>query len=474
MPKKKSHTRPEPKSKGARAAARPSKSEKRAGKSASGARSRQALPASAGATAQRYSSSFYQVQPGYIDPNESLSATPFFLPPTSLKNGNIYGQQILVLVNNVYGSKAPTGCTLPSGIKTDFTLAWGTDSFGKPQVQVTTPAYAWNVSASDRQNLKSSFAGLCQGLEALEANQCLARGGAFDVAQRVVEAMPMPISEVLYYKYGFDQPNACIDIQPGMQIRIESQGYEQLGNTSPLTGFVETAVANYSISTRLDNNGAQVLAFDAFLGAARPSNLLSPPSPAGGIIDLQGATTARRYFRLFYPTSFASSSTGNTSLANNVALIGANSLADLAAATSQYLKNGGCAFNGTNSVFCLLFRGRAIVIPEIQVFLGLPPQAFTSAGNNVSIYRPVIVPIGTTLRNLVQGQLNWTFTPTVTNTTLSVIRQYHQFNTNAPPPGPPNYTTVQLNPIAAPTPGPDVFDLPLVKGDAIAFTSFSN
>ncbi|MGH9829616.1 MAG: hypothetical protein ACREDR_40885, partial [Blastocatellia bacterium] len=335
--------------------------------------------------------------------------------------------------------------------------------------------YAWNVSASDRQNLKTSFAGLCQGLESLENNQCLARGGAFAVSQRVVEAMPMPISEILFYKYGFDQPNACIDLQPGMRIRIESQGYELLSSpSSPLNGFVQTAVATYGITTRLDEKGVQVLTFDAFLGAARPSTLLSPSSPAGGIIDLQGVGTARRYFRLFYPASLSSSSTGNTSLANNVALIGANSLADMAAATTRYLQDGGCAFDGKNSVFCVLFRGRAIVAPEIQVFLGAAPQVLFTGQAALSLFRPLYVPIGTSLRNLVQGQLNWVFTPTSITGNLSVIRQYHQINTNAPAPGPPNYTTVQLNVASTVPAGSDVFDLPLVKGDAVAFTTVSN
>lgn len=414
----------------------------------------------------------YQVSPKYQGPDGAVTTVPFLLPPTMISGStNSWGKAIEVDVSYVYGQKVASGgssCTISGS---DFTLSWipGAGGF---IAQVFIPAYAWNAAASYRAQLSNAFSAFCQSLETLEANQCLMRGGSQGIAQRVVEALPVPLNEVLYYKYGFNAASGYVDLQPGMRLRIEFETFEFTVPNSPLNGFVGGGVGYYDVCGYLDPNGNQRIAFDAFLGAIRPPNLTSPTMVAGGIIDLQGATTARRYYRLFYPANLSSSSQGNTSTANNVMLIGANTLADLATATTAYLQNQTCAPGGS-SVLCNLFRGRAIVVPEILIYLASQTLNVSSTSAPPTTAVPTYVPIGTTVRNLVERRFNWIFTPTTTELKLQMARQYRQISTVAPPAAPANYNTVQFNMYAPPPslPGPDVYDLPLVKGDVLGFTN---
>ena len=76
---------------------------------------------------------------------------------------------------------------------------------------------------------------------------------------------------------------------------------------------------------------------------------------------------------------------------NNVTLIGADTLADLYAATTQYLGSGLCAASPTNTIACTFFRGRDIVVPEVL---------FRVNGD------PAYVPLGTTVRNLIEREID--------------------------------------------------------------------
>jgi len=431
---------------------------------------------------------YYQVQPGYTDPNNVTSSVPFLLPPMQLKSGGpSYGKAVAVEISDVYGPQA-SGPNCPLGTPCDFTLAWTKDPnhTGGWLAVITIPAYAWNADSTSRQKLATQYGILCGALESLETSGCLARGGAFGAAQRVAEALPVPVTEVLYYRYGLNSglggissaATPFVNLLPGMRLRVEFQGYEYTVPNSPLNGFIGTGRATYDIVEYLDPNNNTRLAFDAFLGGILPSNLTSPTAVAGGIIDLQGASTARRYYRLFYPGTFSNSASGNTSPANNVMLIGANTLADLSTATTAYLTKQTCAPGGT-SVLCNLFRGRAIAIPEILVYLSGQTFGGPSGQPQAVSGQPSYVPVGTTVRNLIERRFNWifrTYTQAGSETRLSLLRQYRQISQNAPLPTPANYNSVFLNTnlLQPPSqPGLDVYDLPLVQGDFLSFTTVS-
>ncbi len=426
-----------------------------------------------GSAQQTYLSTNYQLQPAYADPSGGVSSVPFLLPPTQVSSASTYGQAIEVDISMVYGPAAlPSGASCQLGSGTDFTLSWGADPIyaGGLVAQVFIPAYAWSAAAADRQKLQASFAGLLQALEGLESKQCLITGGASAIAQRAAEAIPAPISEVLYYRYGFNSANAYVDIQAGMRLRVESAVFEYAAPNSTLNGFVGSSVAHYDVVGYINPSGIARLAFDAFLGSIRPPNVLSPTNVAGGIIDFQGNQLARRYYRLFYPPNFSSSSQGNTSTANNVMLIGANTLADLTAATTAYLQNQSCA-PGATSVLCNLFRGRAIAIPEILVYLADQTVNFPPGTQPTVGAQPVYVPVGTTVRNLIERRFNWIFTQAYPESKISLMRPYRQISRNAAPPKPSNYNTVQFNQSTAPVTRPDNYDAPLVKGDVLSFTN---
>lgn len=413
--------------------------------------------------------STYQVQPAYLDPNNVTSTVPFFLPPTLLRpSSTSYGNAVEVDIANVNGPTTGSTCAIAGG---DFTMTWSGSV-----AQVFIPAYAWNADATSRANLRTAFDAFCLSLESLESSQCLARGGAFGVAQRVAEALPVPLNESLYYRFGFDAGNGYIDLQPGMRLRVESGVYEFTSSSSPLNGFVTSAAAYYDICGYLDSSGNQRLAFDAFLGANRAPSIPATSGVAAGIIDLHGSLSARRYCRLFYPTNLSSGAQGSASLANNVALIGATTLADMAVATNAYLTNQNCGYNGSNSVLCTLFRGRAIAVPEILVYVSGQTMQGQSGSGQPTACLPMYVPIGTTVRNLVERRFDWIFPLANSLSQLVLLRQYRQISTNAPPaPGPQtnsvNYNSVQFNGQTSTAPGPDVYDLPLLKGDVLMFNA---
>jgi hypothetical protein len=107
---------------------------------------------------------------------------------------------------------------------------------------------------------------------------------------------------------------------------------------------------------------------------------------------LHAAGNARRHYRLFYPAQIKS---GDSSLSNNVTLIGADTLTDLKTATQAYTTSGdtGVASSDNQPIIAFTLRGSSIVIPEIEI-------AFTrKIGRQVEqVVR--YVPLGTTLRQL--------------------------------------------------------------------------
>ena len=413
--------------------------------------------------------STYQVQPAYLDPNNVTSTVPFFLPPTLLQQTSTsYGTAVEVDISNVIGPTTGSSCSIGGS---DFTLKWNASV-----AQVIIPAYAWNADAKSRANLRTAFDAFYQSLENLETSQCLTRGGAYAVAQRVAEALPVPLAESLYYRYGFDSSNGCIDLQPGMRLRVEAGIYEFISSSSQLNGFVPGATSYYDICGYLDSDGNQRLAFDAFLGANRAPQIPATSGLAAGIIDFQGSLFPRRYYRLFYPTNLSSGAQGSPSLANNVALIGANTLADMSTATKAYLNNQSCGYNGKNSVLCNLFRGRAIAIPEILVYVSGQTMVGQNASGQPISCLPTYVPIGTTVRNLVERRFDWVFALANPLSQLVLLRQYRQISTNAPPASGQqsnrvNYNSVQFNGQTSTAPGLDVYDLPLLKGDVLMYNA---
>jgi hypothetical protein len=398
--------------------------------------------------------------------NDGVTASsPFVIPPNLTYSGaSSPFAQIVISIDNVAGPNSGSGCNIATNTSnTDFTMNWN----NKEAVVTVVPNNVWAGAATKRTLLRNSFDAFRQQLEALEipasGPACLKPGGAFLIAQRVAESLPLSLDESLYYRYSFDRVNNYIDLQPGMRLRVEYSSYQLLATSGPyikLNGYAANGVGYYNIVRRPD----QRVAFDAFLGqltAPSPDSATCGLPGAGGIIDFQLAGMARRYYRLFYPPTFtAPDCPGDASIKRNVTLIGADTLADLTNATAKYA-TGNCAqaSSGKQPILCIVFRGRDIVIPELLVRMN---------------YQQSYVPVGTTVRNLVDQYINSSFSTAAPLTGFfpffSLYRQYGPLLDSSFQPTEISFGAVDTTTL---TTGQDVFDLPIIKGDALTLPNLA-
>lgn len=445
----------------------------------------------------------YQLIPGYIDPDNNSSPTPFLLPPsanpTSGSASWTYNSSFVVNIPYVYQTPPkPSQSPLPQN--DDFSFAWDTST--PPVAQVTVQNNnVWKAPQTARQGLQSNFATFLAHLEPLEiADQTIVSGGTYFIAQQVAAALPKALNEMLFYSYSFNpgtnaggppSTTPYVDLQPGMRLRLEVSGLQYGGpNSQPFNGFVGAGRFSYDVVSWVDQQGKRCTGFDAFLGAiAGPSITFGSGAQdkvVAGIIDLHAQGQQRRHYRLFYPNTYiAANVAGNTALASNVALIGADTLTDMGTATSQYLTKGLCgqAQPGNLPIICLVFLGRVIAIPEIAITLS-STLTLQSGQPAVTYSQLLYVPIGTTVRHMLDRLTDWNPTLGVCPMTHSRTDNKYEYDPSSLPlvslqrlrPDLQSYlpvlSPVQLAPTSwtAPTPAPPLFDLPLLKGDCLTLS----
>ncbi|HMY76999.1 MAG TPA: hypothetical protein PLQ88_34590, partial [Blastocatellia bacterium] len=213
-----------------------------------------------------------------------------------------------------------------------------------------------------------------------------------------------------------------------------------------------------------------------------PNQPATQPLVAGGVVDLQGSSGAQKYWRLFYPqTMTASTQAGDLSLDKNAALVGAQTLAQLNTATSGY------PTMASPSVYTI-FLGRAVVVPEIPIWLNIQTIPNTNATmSNPLAGTPVqtvqqYVPVGTTLANLIERftalPLDVRLLPSASDTTpaLPVLSVTRVLNAPFTPPPASGASAPYSAPVvgnmywqtsslpAIPT---TMFDVPLIAGDIV-------
>jgi hypothetical protein len=405
----------------------------------------------------RYSSQQYQVIPTYQAPADN-SPTQFIyvLPPTQAKSvgfSSIYGESFAAVIQDVNGPQASKGIAPPAGgeIALNWT-AW-------PNLTAQIPAYVWNTDTQDRQKLATAFAALLSQLAAMEDNSQLRRGTARYVAQRIVDALPLQLSEALFYRYGFNASSGYLDLMPGMRLRIEYGSFQSIGPGQPLNSFTGSGVGYYDISTFLKQaNGKflDLIAFNSYLAANRAPSVAPTSSGASNIIDVQSQHGPRRYYRLFYPKNFISPTySGNPGMAENVTLVGADTWALIQSVTEDY-EGGRPIFTGAD-VDAVYFGGRALLIPELLMFV-----------NSV----PTWVAIGTTVRNIIERMGHFSFATSFDDlNTFLMARQYYQMNEQAPPTQ-TKYLNITFVPLTNVNQyfGPDIYELPVIAGDSIKIT----
>jgi hypothetical protein len=263
----------------------------------------------------------------------------------------------------------------------------------------------------------------------------------------IAQSIPQTFAESLYFRHGFDPARRCVELTPGMRVRVDFEEHQDVDPGNDLrNGFVGVGAATIEMSEVAAQKGGLVLGFEPFISRLSGLSVAATNGGAGGAIDLQGAANAMPYWRLCYPEDFPTSDgTGFTGTQQNVVLIGAPNRADLESATTNYV-DGKTLPNDAVTVW---FRGRTTVVPEVPVFL-------QGARDHV--------PLGTTARDLLSGlaPLPRSVAKAVSQHTFT--RPYNALDS---PWVPISYNDVPLGSQAPWSSTLDTFDLPMLGGDSL-------
>ncbi|PTR14388.1 hypothetical protein C8R31_10660 [Nitrosospira sp. Nsp2] len=400
-----------------------------------------------------------------------------FLVPSGASAGNTVTIYVVgpVAPNVRSGNVTLPSVMLPSPAPTTqstFTLSIFSPQGNSPlpavQVNVDKGA-AWSSDSTQRAAMAMAFKVFRAQLEALESvsSPPLLPGASNLIVNRLASAMPLRFDEILSYYYAFDPVAQSIDLLPGMSLRVDWAGYQYCngpgGAGAGLNGFGTTGSSNLEILLRPDGT----LAFDGFSAQFTQGISLQPPTEcpllAGGPVDLQLLGNGRRHLRLVWPTSFSGAgSVDNSGSSNQLSciLLGASSFADIEAATAAVVAGQsacGSQSSGADPIVSIVFVGRVTLVPQVRVWVMGTQQ---------------LVPIGTTVRNLVQRfadpiPMQMQQGSATSNLQLAVQR-WGQPNMQPIDRSTPRFNigAIDLSQAASAV-GPlgDGFDTPLIKGD---------
>lgn len=317
--------------------------------------------------------------------------------------------------------------------------------------QVTVGSPIWNFDLSPiRPAVRADFDGFLQAMDTAG----LKGGRLQQIRGWLAQTLPQTFTESLYFRYGLDPAQRCVELSPGMRLRLDFQSHQSVDpGVSALNGFVSSGRTWVEIGQLPGSQGGQVLGFDPFLSQLQGFTVSPSTAGSGGPVDLQGAAYQMPYWRLYYPTSFPSSDgTGCIAAVMNPVLIGAPTRVALEAAGRQYLGDG----TVLSPAVGVWFRGRTAVVPEIPVLV-----------QNELRY----VTLGSTLRGLFAGFMPLPWLP-------GTVPAQFLFRLNTPLAGSASlqwrplapYQLVSLNSTYYKYSDTlDCFDLPLLGGDSITF-----
>lgn len=296
-----------------------------------------------------------------------------------------------------------------------------------------------------RQSVLDQFDDLLAQINKLEG-QLVYPGGLGLIRSVLAHHLPATFAENLYFHYGYFQGTAgkiqtYVDLQPGMRLRIEFDP----GAGQPAYDLVEWVRAD----------GTPQLAFDAFFASTELPQVASNTGGDKSVIDLASALKLRRFLRLCYPPSMASSDAPESkSIVQRVTLLGADSLSDLQIATTAYYTTKPITNPG---ILVSSLQGRIVAVPQIALLL-----------NGALIY----VPLGTTVRQvfsrftLVPRLAG--FRPSFPYRRFAADSQYVGDDSHDSYPEDFYHTVTFQNATLASGPA-DAFDLPVLAGDSYRF-----
>ena len=353
-----------------------------------------------------------------------------------------------------------SGCTIAqSGANTVFALTgWVSKNDQRTYAQITVaPDLLFSCKPADRQSLLAAFLTFREAFDGLEGTQCLLPQAGRVLAQRVAQALPLSFDETLLFTYRLDPAVRCVDLSPGMRVRVDRGTYQYVAPPSFSGGSRNAYAGSGSISFDLRVRADGSLGFNALIDRFQGISLDTSPVQIAGLLDLEAAGSTLRYGRLIYPPQLQAVTTIDKApdISQNAALIFAGNYADLETATANYQQSGSTGGVG-NAYF---FSGRDAVWCEIPIYV-----------NGERSY----VPIGTTLRDL----LATTFVVSsldIPNSTLAVqLSRWVQPSLIDPNTGAQVlYAAVSVDFGSTPvltTAGTTQWDLPLEAGDVITWT----
>lgn len=270
--------------------------------------------------------------------------------------------------------------------------------------------------------------------------------------RRIAERLPLNYKQVLNHYYGWNSEKNYLDLQPGMRLRIDFQNYQfvQASDSTALRGFAGSGgyyvqVNSYTHPT--ENGELQLVGFGPFVSRLGSNNQLDlKDEGAGGVLDLLKTGHRKAFYRLVFPHQ----TTAGVDPERLVTFIGADSLENLEISTQEFLD--GEVFT-TDSVH-FFFRGKAMVIPEIQIYVG-----------ESSVY----VPVGTTMRQLIEMYddlpgVGLTKDLGVFKGKSRPLRRIHEGRNSQP-----EYRFINITAPDGTATNTNILDLPLIKGDRFYF-----
>jgi hypothetical protein len=335
-----------------------------------------------------------------------------------------------------------------------FSLALGAD---KLPPRLTLDEAVWDIPGKEGYRpLVGDLWPFLDAIAAAEGTQ-LVSGTAAAIRTLVAARMPCTFDESALLRFGVfrqagDSPRSYVDLLPGTGLAIDSAVSQFVPSASgPPAGINGYIGAGRTVAWLVSTPAGTVVS-DPFLAGNTVPAVTPGTGGACDVLDLQSALTAR-HLRLCYPREIgASSGPGSVDLSSNVALLGADSLADLGKATDAFY-NGAALPRGTSGTF---MRGRATLTPLLRMTLN-------GAASQVAV--------GTTVRQVIE-QL--TALPRLagipTSSSIKVQRIMPQVLLR----GGGLATLASVSMGAAPTgAGRDGWDLPLSGGDELKVSQTS-
>jgi hypothetical protein len=275
-----------------------------------------------------------------------------------------------------------------------FSLESSGDAAFPYRLRILQKGLAWQfdpsgIQAGLRTGLRDAYVAFLTAAE----NAGVVPAGIALLQQVIARSMPQTFDETLYYAYGFDATARCVDLRPGITLRVLADPYLNVpGTTSTplLNGWIGAAamdfeVQSYTVVDTIRRTLGWLVGLDAFIARMAATGALNVTVPRvsgdtqGGFGDAAdffypGMRTA--FARLFVPGTLPRPSEylGSVNTADAFTIAAAPTFAALAKAKNLPSKNP-----------VGWFRGRSVVRPMLPVTVDGVEE---------------MVPLGTTLGGL--------------------------------------------------------------------------